>query len=78
LILNRYRTGDFIQGMIIIAIRSDKVYDITKGEVYEIDNVYKSSNDGIILISFIGNSGDRVNKNVDMEGHGFDKYFKIA
>ena len=52
-------------------------YEITKDEVYEINDVYYTSG-GDVYISFTGNNGERTNKNVNMENHGFDKYFKIT
>ena len=71
-----YVKEDFEIGMIIEAIIDDRMYQITKGETYEIISVSIIPDRGP-SITFINDGGLAEPKIVNHGEYPFDRYFKI-
>ena len=71
-----YQLEDFPISMIIEAIISDKLYEITTGEAYEIIRVAKRES-GLSII-YINDKGAEQTKLVNHPVYSFDRYFRIC
>ena len=72
-----YKIEDFAINMLIISKINDRMYCISKNEVYEIISLYTNEDDQL-HISFLNDEGGHINKDVNLEGYEFDNYFRIA
>jgi hypothetical protein len=78
IMFNVYSPDDFRIGMLIIAKKSDKVYGITEGEVYEINSINESEASSYFGIGYIGDNGQAISKAINHKEYPFDAYFEIA
>lgn len=72
-----YVFDDFKVGMIMCAKVDDKTYGITKGEVYEILEIYEVAN-GDISIEFLNDINSKAHKSINSNVWPFDIYFEVV